>query len=77
LQTEVGKVVNLMSADITQIMTFCFPFLSTLVTAPLTIIGATIFMITQIKYGPSTGISVWGNGHVCELVGAQVLQHRC
>lgn len=48
-QTEVGKVVNLMSADITQIMTFCFPFLSQLLTAPLTIIGAAIFMITQIR----------------------------
>ena len=45
-----GKVVNLMSADITQIMTFCFPFLSQLLTAPLTIIGASIFMITQIRW---------------------------
>ncbi len=48
-QTETGRVVNHMSADVNQLMTFFYPFAAQLVTGPAMLIASITLLWFQIK----------------------------
>jgi hypothetical protein len=57
-RTEVGRIVNLMSADVNTVMTFFYPFANQLFSAPAMLITALILLIFQIR----CAIPVQGSG---------------
>lgn len=48
-QVELGKVVNLMSADVNHVMQFLYPFMNQLVSAPAVLITALTLLWFQIR----------------------------
>lgn len=48
-QTETGRIVNHMSADVNQLMTFFYPFAAQLVTGPAMLIASITLLWFQIK----------------------------
>lgn len=48
-QTETGRIVNLMSTDVNQLMTFFYPFAAQLVTGPAMLIASIVLLWFQIK----------------------------
>lgn len=48
-QTETGRIVNLMSTDVNQLMTFFYPFAAQLVTGPAMLIASVVLLWFQIK----------------------------
>ena len=49
-QTELGKIVNLMSADVNHVMQFFYPFFNQLFSAPALLITSLILLYFQIRY---------------------------
>lgn len=49
-QTELGKIVNLMSADVNHVMQFFYPFFNQLFSAPALLIASLILLYFQIRY---------------------------
>ncbi len=52
-QTELGKIVNLMSADVNHVMQFFYPFFNQLFSAPALLIASLILLYFQIRYALS------------------------
>ena len=48
-QTELGKIVNLMSADVNHVMQFFYPFFNQLFSAPALLITSLILLYFQIR----------------------------
>lgn len=48
-QAETGRIVNLMSTDVNQLMTFFYPFAAQLVTGPAMLIASVVLLWFQIK----------------------------
>ena len=48
-QAETGRIVNLMSADVNQLMMFFYPFANQLVSGPAMLIAALVLLWFQIK----------------------------
>jgi ATP-binding cassette, subfamily C (CFTR/MRP), member 1 len=48
-QVETGRIVNLMSADVSQLQMFFYPFSSQLVTGPIMLIVSLVLLWFQIK----------------------------
>ena len=48
-QTELGKIVNLMSADVNHVMQFFYPFFNQLFSAPALLIASLILLYFQIR----------------------------
>ena len=72
-QTELGKIVNLMSADVNHVMQFFYPFFNQLFSAPALLIASLILLYFQIRYvchWPTTSASVHQSYHAlnCSLV---------
>ena len=57
-QTETGRVVNLMSNDVNNIMQFFYPFFTQLFIAPAILIAAVILLWFQIKWATFIGLGL-------------------
>lgn len=51
-QTETGRVVNIMSADVNNIIQFFYPMMAQLVVAPCILIAALVLLWFQIRCVP-------------------------
>lgn len=58
-QTELGKIVNLMSADVNHVMQFFYPFFNQLFSAPALLITSLILLYFQIRF------VAWEQLHLC------------
>ncbi|KAL4852933.1 Multidrug resistance-associated protein 1 [Chlorella vulgaris] len=56
--TETGRVVNHMSADVNQLMTFFYPFAAQLVTGPAMLLTAVVLLWFQIKWATFIGLGI-------------------
>lgn len=57
-QTETGKVVNLMSNDVNNVMQFFYPFFTQLFIAPCILIAALILLWFQISWATFIGLAM-------------------
>lgn len=57
-QTETGRIVNHMSADVNQLMTFFYPFAAQLVTGPAMLIAAVVLLWFQIRWATFIGLGI-------------------
>ncbi|KAL3154179.1 hypothetical protein ABBQ32_013696 [Trebouxia sp. C0010 RCD-2024] len=57
-QTELGKIVNLMSADVNHVMQFFYPFFNQLFSAPALLIASLILLYFQIKWATFIGMAI-------------------
>eukprot|EP01025_Chloroclados_australasicus_P037639 TRINITY_DN3846_c0_g4_i1.p1 TRINITY_DN3846_c0_g4~~TRINITY_DN3846_c0_g4_i1.p1 ORF type:complete len:1422 (-),score=137.95 TRINITY_DN3846_c0_g4_i1:223-4488(-) len=57
-QTETGKIVNLMSTDVQNVVNFFYPFLSILFSGPITIIVALVLLYFQIEWATFIGLGI-------------------
>ncbi|KAL4457987.1 hypothetical protein ABPG75_012852 [Micractinium tetrahymenae] len=57
-QAETGRIVNLMSADVSQLMTFFYPFAAQLVTGPAMLVAAVVLLWFQIKWATFIGLGI-------------------
>ncbi|KAK9823870.1 hypothetical protein WJX72_006059 [[Myrmecia] bisecta] len=57
-QTEVGRVVNLMSADVNNIMQFFYPFFLQLFSAPLSLVASLVLLWFQIRWATFIGMAI-------------------
>ena len=48
-QTETGRIVNHMSADVNQLMTFFYPFAAQLITGPAMLFTSIVLLWFQIR----------------------------
>lgn len=56
--TETGRVVNHMSADVNQLMTFFYPFAAQLVTGPAMLIASITLLWFQIRWATFIGLGI-------------------
>ncbi|PSC67462.1 hypothetical protein C2E20_8853 [Micractinium conductrix] len=57
-QTETGRIVNHMSADVNQLQTFFYPFAAQLLTGPAMIIAAITLLWFQISWATFIGLGI-------------------
>jgi ABC-type multidrug transport system fused ATPase/permease subunit len=57
-EAETGRIVNLMSADVNQVMSFFYPFGTTLLTGPIILITALILLWFQIEWATFIGLGI-------------------
>ncbi|KAL0031798.1 hypothetical protein WJX79_007928 [Trebouxia sp. C0005] len=57
-QTELGKIVNLMSADVNHVMQFFYPFFNQLFSAPALLIASLILLYFQIRWATFIGMAI-------------------
>lgn len=57
-QSDTGRIVNLMSADVNQLQMFFYPYVQQLVTGPATIIAALVLLWFQISWTTFIGLAI-------------------
>jgi len=57
-QTETGRVVNIMSADVNNIIQFFYPMMAQLVVAPCILIAALVLLWFQIRWATFIGLAM-------------------
>lgn len=57
-QTETGRIVNLMSADVNNVMQFFYPMFSQLIVAPCILIAALVLLWFQIRWATFIGLAM-------------------
>lgn len=57
-EAETGRIVNLMSADVNQVMSFFYPFGTTLLTGPIILITALTLLWFQIEWATFIGLGI-------------------
>lgn len=56
---ELGKIVNLMSADLNNIVNMFYPFFNTLFSAPILIFVSFILLWQQIEWATFIGVAIF------------------